>query len=228
MSTSLPKISLTSYILGALTGASLYSALTTYKESFPALQIYFVFVTLFHFLEFYITAIYQPSRVNDSSFVLDNYAYHAAHAFAITEYFIESFLNLKFKNVNFQIIGILLIASSQIVRSLAMITAAENFSHIIAREREKSHSLITHGIYKYLRHPSYVGFYYWALSTQLLLLNPVSFFLFAILVHSFFSERIPYEEYHLIKFFGNDYLNYKDKTYIGLPFIKKLPIPNKK
>lgn len=228
MTNSLPKISLTSFILGIITGASIYSTLNSiiYSNELQPLSIYIIFVQLFHFLEFYITATYQPSRVNDNSFVLDNNAYFVAHLFALLEYYLE--LNLSFKKNHFklQLFGIFLLFLSQIIRSLAMITAAENFSHIIKCEREDNHTLITHGIYKYLRHPSYVGFYYWALATQILLLNPISFILFAILVHSFFSERIPYEEYHLIKFFGIDYLNYKRKTYVGIPFIKKLPKNN--
>jgi protein-S-isoprenylcysteine O-methyltransferase Ste14 len=40
------------------------------------------------------------------------------------------------------------------------------------------------------RHPSYTGFFYWALSTQLLLGNPISFIGFWFVLSHFFKNRI--------------------------------------
>lgn len=42
----------------------------------------------------------------------------------------------------------------------------------------------------YSRHPSYAGFFYWALGTQLLLGNPLSALVFAVVLWRFFSRRI--------------------------------------
>jgi len=36
----------------------------------------------------------------------------------------------------------------------------------------------------------------------------------------FFSERIDEEEYFLVEFFGEDYVDYALKTPIGIPFVK--------
>ena len=44
--------------------------------------------------------------------------------------------------------------------------------------------------YSWFRHPSYTGFFYWALGTQLVLQNPVTFVFFAILLWRFFYYRI--------------------------------------
>lgn len=107
----------------------------------------------------------------------------------------------------------------QYIRSLAMVTAGKNFSHLIKNEKEPDHVLITHGIYNYLRHPSYFAFFYWALGTQLLLLNPLTFLIFIFLLYDFFSSRIAFEEATLIRFFGNDYKSYREKVPIGIPFI---------
>lgn len=42
---------------------------------------------------------------------------------------------------------------------------------------------------RWFRHPSYAGFFYWALGTQMMLQNPVSFIGFAILLWRFFYQR---------------------------------------
>ena len=42
---------------------------------------------------------------------------------------------------------------------------------------------------RWLRHPSYTGFFYWALGTQLVLQNPVSFVLYSVLLWRFFYYR---------------------------------------
>lgn len=43
---------------------------------------------------------------------------------------------------------------------------------------------------RYSRHPSYVGFFYWAIATQLLLGNIVSAIAFVFILARFFSHRI--------------------------------------
>lgn len=44
--------------------------------------------------------------------------------------------------------------------------------------------------FSYSRHPSYVGFFYWAICTQLLLGNVVSAVAFVFVLSRFFSARI--------------------------------------
>lgn len=40
--------------------------------------------------------------------------------------------------------------AGQAIRTLAMVEAKDNFSHLIADKKQPSHSLVTTGIYKYL------------------------------------------------------------------------------
>lgn len=42
----------------------------------------------------------------------------------------------------------------------------------------------------WFRHPSYAGFFYWALGTQLVLQNPISFVLYLVILWRFFYRRI--------------------------------------
>jgi protein-S-isoprenylcysteine O-methyltransferase len=102
-----------------------------------------------------------------------------------------------------------------------MITCGECFNHYIQRDKKENHVLVTHGIYSILRHPSYVGFYYWALGTQLVLCNPISTVLYGMAAWTFFRYRIAYEEETLGKLFPDGvYESYAARTYIGIPFIR--------
>lgn len=225
MNNPLPQISATAYALGIVSGASLTLALCCpLFASFVYLPLYVSFIATFHFLEYFSTASYQPARVDASSFVLnDTSLYHLAHATALSECVLELWLAPTWKKnpayLPIKLLGLVVTLFGQYTRTLAMKTAGENFSHVIQREREDGHVLVTHGIYAYLRHPSYVGFFYWALGTQLLLLNPLSFCLFALLLYRFFSSRIRYEEGCLTQFFGKDYIAYKKSSHIGIPFM---------
>jgi protein-S-isoprenylcysteine O-methyltransferase len=81
-----------------------------------------------------------------------------------------------------------------------------------------SHSFVPNS-YKIFRHPSYVGFYYWAVGTQLLLGNILHTVLFAIVACAFFRRRIPYEEEALMQIFPEEYPEYVKRTWIGIPFV---------
>lgn len=101
-----------------------------------------------------------------------------------------------------------------------MFTARKSFHHLVQDKKAPTHVLVTDGIYSWLRHPSYFGWTVWALGTQIILGNPVSFVAYGFAAYSFFKGRIPYEEYKLHQFFGQDYADYCKKVPIRMPFIK--------
>ena len=100
-----------------------------------------------------------------------------------------------------------------------MVEAKESFNHNVAHIKLDDHKLINTGVYKFVRHPSYLGFYLWCLGTQLLLQNPICFISFAYVLNVFFSNRLFEEEEALIRFFGDDYIQYKTITPTYIPFI---------
>lgn len=100
-----------------------------------------------------------------------------------------------------------------------MIHAASNFSHQVASSKRADHILVTQGIYAYARHPSYTGFFTWALGTQVLLCNPLGTLVFAAVLWRFFNARIRSEERYLVHFFGDEYVQYRKKVWSGLVFI---------
>eukprot|EP00878_Enallax_costatus_P029049 GHUV01031432.1.p2 GENE.GHUV01031432.1~~GHUV01031432.1.p2 ORF type:complete len:148 (+),score=28.99 GHUV01031432.1:146-589(+) len=116
-------------------------------------------------------------------------------------------------------LGLVLVLAGEVIRKTAMVTAASSFTHDIARERRDKHVLVTTGIYRYVRHPGYLGWFLWSIATQLLLVNPVCTVGFTYVSWRFFAERIPFEEYYLRSFFGRQYLQYAEATPSGIPFI---------
>ncbi len=71
-----------------------------------------------------------------------------------------------------------------------MAQAGTNFNHNIQVKKSKEHELVTDGIYAYLRHPSYFGFFWWGLGTQVVMGNVVSLAAYAGVLWVFFSRRI--------------------------------------
>lgn len=65
------------------------------------------------------------------------------------------------------------------LRKAAMLTAGSNFNHIVQNEKAQSHVLVTSGVYAFFRHPSYVGWFYWSIGTQV---SPASRFTLLLLL----------------------------------------------
>ena len=117
-------------------------------------------------------------------------------------------------------LGLALVLIGELVQKMAIITAGRAFTHLIMIYHEEHHKLITHGVYRLVRHPSYCGFFMWSVGTQIMLCNPVSAVAFAVVVWHFFANRIRFEEFFLRQFFGSQYEDYARRTLSGVPFVK--------
>lgn len=212
------------FLLGILTlfGWYLYKRTSTIQN----FGIYLSILSFFHFSEFFFTAISNPQNLGIRSFLIDHSAeYHVAALAAVFEYFICRWLfpGLKQSSTGlsfFNCLGVLICFGGETFRKLAMLTCGTNFNHLVEYKDRKDHELVTEGVYGISRHPSYVGWAYWAVGTQLILGNFLCLFGYAYVTFWFFSERIPDEEKTLIRKFGDKYIEYKKKVPIGLPFIK--------
>ncbi|KAJ5020555.1 Isoprenylcysteine carboxyl methyltransferase family-domain-containing protein [Bipolaris maydis] len=174
-------------------------------------------LALFHFLEFYTTAAYNTPVAKVASFLLSNGdQYRIAHTMAFIETFVTSYFFPGYQSYIHPpwaiAIGVILIALGQTVRSIAMIQAGTNFNHMVQSSKNDGHELVTHGLYHYFRHPSYFGFFWWGIGTQIMLGNAFCFLAYTAVLWSFFKRRIFHEEKHLLEFFGNDYREYKART----------------
>ncbi|XVE49712.1 hypothetical protein DITRI_Ditri01bG0103000 [Diplodiscus trichospermus] len=183
-------------------------------------QMFFA-VAFFHGSEYMLAiAIHGRSNVTLESLLISK-KYLLAMIFSLLEYFIEIVLvpGLK-EHWWISDTGLVMVVIGEIIRKLAIITAGLAFTHLMRVHHEEHHQLITHGVYRFVRHPGYSGFLIWSVGTQIMLCNPISTIAFAIVVWKFFAERIPYEEYFLKHFFGSDYEEYARLVPSGVPLVK--------
>ncbi|KAF9181286.1 hypothetical protein BGZ51_005559 [Haplosporangium sp. Z 767] len=207
--------------LGALFGASMILA-TVVQTPIPQFWCFLAALGVFHALEYIAIALFNPTKLSLDSFLLNHSPeYTLATVSGVSEFLIELYFFPQIKSWGLlNKIGLMMVIVGQLARTMAMFSAKSNFSHHVEYYKEEHHVLVTDGIYSILRHPSYFGFYYWALGSQLMMMNPVCLIGFAAALHHFFSERIQYEEQLLTRFFGQDYRDYKARTSTGLPLIK--------
>ncbi|XP_074592229.1 putative protein-S-isoprenylcysteine O-methyltransferase [Curcuma longa] len=182
---------------------------------------FLVAIICFHSSEYMLAIFFHgQSSVTLSSLLISQH-YLIAMTCALMEYAIEFhfFPSLK-EHWLVSNIGLMMVLFGEFIRKAAILTAGRSFTHMIRRYYEDDHELITHGIYRFVRHPGYSGFFIWAAGTQVMLCNPVSFIGFVAVVWRFFYTRIPYEEFFLRQFFGSLYAEYARRVPSGLPFVK--------
>jgi protein-S-isoprenylcysteine O-methyltransferase len=193
---------------------------------FSSLQwsTYVALLSTFHFLEFFSTALWQPNTLSFDSFVVNHSRnYTLAVLASFLEFWLEQWLlpsTWPFKrSLVVPSVGLVMVLGGQMIRTCAMWTCGQHFSHQIMVQRVDEHRLVTHGIYRLLRHPSYFGWFYWSVGTQLVLCNPLCTVLYAITSWQFFNVRIPFEERTLRQFYRSEYDDYCRRTIVGIPFI---------
>ncbi|KAK6202595.1 Isoprenylcysteine carboxyl methyltransferase family-domain-containing protein [Scheffersomyces amazonensis] len=220
---NLLKVMGKSFALGVFFTLNLFSLIyISYRdihqyESIVRLNVYFLFICIFHSLEFINTVLFNNSSVDDDSFILEDEDMNLVVVISIIEYIIHSYISTPKLT---WIIGIIITLFGQIMRSLAMYTAQESFNHYIQRKESYRQQLVTKGIYGWIRHPSYCGFFWWFVGLQVFLGNWIILIGGIYKLWNFFDERIQFEEIYLIKFYKMSYVNYKDRVKSsGIPFI---------
>ncbi|EGW30303.1 uncharacterized protein SPAPADRAFT_143525 [Spathaspora passalidarum NRRL Y-27907] len=205
------KVMSKSLLLGMSIAFNILILYQQYTYKYYRLNIYFLFLTMFHIFEFINTVLFNITQVDDDSFILEDKEMHGITVLSIAEHFIH----VNYWNISSfsSAIGLCLAIGGQIIRSVSMYTAQESFNHYIQRNHKvHNHVLVTHGVYKYIRHPSYFGFFWWFVGLQLYLNNIAVLFIGGYILWKFFKLRIEFEEGFLIKFFGQDYITYKQHT----------------
>ncbi|CAG9768465.1 unnamed protein product [Ceutorhynchus assimilis] len=216
------EISWRSAMLGGFFSMGIYIFLTS-PQHIKIFGLYMSVMAFFHFTEFLSISIIQPSKVSKDSFVINHSPqYTMAAVTSWIEFFIEAYFwpGLKQYFCYVSYIGLALCIAGECLRKLAMLTARGNFNHLVQCEKAKDHVLVTGGIYSLFRHPSYVGWFYWAIGTQLILVNPICLPAYIFASWSFFKSRIYIEEITLLNFFGQQYVDYQKIVGTGIPFIK--------
>ncbi|KAH7291418.1 hypothetical protein KP509_29G016000 [Ceratopteris richardii] len=198
------------------------SELVGFAMSHPVqLPCFFVALFIFHISEFLLALLIHGSeKVSTSSFLFSK-EYILAMTCGLLEYGMEAFYvpSLKSK-MHISFIGLTLLCVGEAIRKTAILTAKQNFTHDIKIYHHENHELVTHGVYRFVRHPSYLGFFIWSAGTQVLLVNPICTVGYMIVTWRYFAQRISFEEYFLRQFFGKQYIDYARRVHSGIPFVK--------
>jgi len=209
-----------SFCLGAAVGIGY--ALAKLSVNFVDLGLYLIAVSVFHLWEYLYVCIYHPSDISTDSFMVNHSkAALIAQVACWVEYSVEwcFFPSMK-SNWPIYSIGFILVVGGQLLRTIAMSTAGQNFSHQIVYEKKPEHTLVTYGVYSVVRHPSYTGWFVWSIATQIMLFNPVCILAYAYVSWTFFNTRILYEEQTLTNHFGAAYKQYQKDVPSGIPYVK--------
>lgn len=224
------------FLLGSIVAGSLLIAFLQRNSApnMPPFATHLGSLALFHFLEYYWQVKYHPNTTTSEgkakivmrkwfllflAFLLNHSKeYLLAIIMGVIEYSLRRLLRLSPVWLWAQLLGTFLITIGIIVRSMAMITAATSFSHDIKNKLGKGHKLVREGIYSLCRHPSYLGFFAFAVGGQIILGNLISTIIFVFVLQKFFRERVAVEEAILLKQYPQEYAEYKLKTWSGIPF----------
>jgi protein-S-isoprenylcysteine O-methyltransferase len=178
-------------------------------------------LVLYHTAEFFIHLFTHPAKTDVGSFLISP-ALLLAFGCGFLEYAVERFFFPWKSDPRSPFIwaGVVAIAAGLYLRFAAIITAGAAFTHRVEYHSRSDHKLVTHGVYRCIRHPGYLGYFVYALGTQCMLQNPIAIVAFAIVLWRFFSARIKTEEKGLVSMFGKDYEHYRARTRTWMPFIE--------
>ncbi|MCX6047580.1 MAG: isoprenylcysteine carboxylmethyltransferase family protein, partial [Chloroflexi bacterium] len=84
-------------------------------------------------------------------------------------------------------------------------------------EIRQDHTLVTTGIYRYIRHPMYASQWLWVIAQILLLQNWLAGPLNLLIFIPFYFLRVPAEEKMMLDTFGDQYRAYMQKVGGVLP-----------
>ena len=98
----------------------------------------------------------------------------------------------------------------------AHVDLGRNFSQDL--EIKEDHSLVTLGVYRYIRHPMYAAAWIIAISQVALLQNWIAGSAGFISLLPFYLLRVPREEQMMLERFGEEYQSYIDHTGRIIPF----------
>ena len=185
------------------------------------LGLFLCLLAFYHMWEWTYVALFHPRELSGNSFLINHSVeWVCAWAFAFAEYALEHALWPGMKSRWCVMLPALAVAAAgQALRTVSMFQAGSNFAHIIEEDARADHRLVTTGVYAVSRHPSYLGWFWWTVGMAALLGNPLSAVAFPAAAWYFFHDRIAYEERTLVAIFGDQYVEYRKRVPVRIPFI---------
>ena len=117
----------------------------------------------------------------------------------------------------FTVLTIFIAPVSVIFAVYAVITLGHQWS--FGARLINNHKLITHGPYKVVRHPIYFTFFGLFISTAFVITRPAAMLIATMLFTWGTIQRIHSEESLLLEQFGEEYLEYRKRVRMFIPFI---------
>jgi protein-S-isoprenylcysteine O-methyltransferase Ste14 len=91
----------------------------------------------------------------------------------------------------------------------------------VTLEMRKDHQLVTHGVYRWIRHPMYASIWLFAVAQALLLENWLAGWSACVTFAPLYFVRTPREERLMCEVFGQEYRDYMGRTGRLLPRVKR-------
>ena len=114
-------------------------------------------------------------------------------------------------------IGMVLVGLGLIIRIYSILTLKQYFTYSVAKV--ENHRIIETGLYRFLRHPGYLGQLIIFLGISTSFSNWISILVMMIPIISGYLYRIKVEERFMIEQMGENYLNYQKRTKRLIPTI---------
>jgi protein-S-isoprenylcysteine O-methyltransferase Ste14 len=137
------------------------------------------------------------------------------HAFFRNNFITTNYIDLL-DNQSIKLLGFFIGFLGLSICRIAQVTIGKSWR--VGIDEKAKPGLITNGIYKYMRNPTYTGLY--LLCTGVWFLNPTFLYSYWILAFFIMMEfQVRCEEEYLESTYGNDYLEYCNRTKRYIPMI---------
>ena len=117
----------------------------------------------------------------------------------------------------FFVIGMALIVTGLMIRIYSILTLKQYFTYSVGKV--ENHKIIETGMYKFIRHPGYLGQLIIFTGISISLSNWLSILAMMMPIIFGYAYRITVEERFMVEQFGNDYLDYQKRTKKIIPFV---------
>jgi protein-S-isoprenylcysteine O-methyltransferase Ste14 len=114
-------------------------------------------------------------------------------------------------------IGMVLVVIGFVIRLHSILTLKQYFTYSVAKV--EGHRIVEKGLYKFIRHPGYLGQLIFFMGISISISNWLSILAMMIPVTLGYLYRINVEERFMIEQLGKDYLNYQARTKRIIPMI---------
>eukprot|EP00457_Paulinella_chromatophora_P007414 gb/GEZN01007437.1/.p1 GENE.gb/GEZN01007437.1/~~gb/GEZN01007437.1/.p1 ORF type:complete len:413 (-),score=30.76 gb/GEZN01007437.1/:299-1414(-) len=226
---------------GVILGALLYAGLhgIFYRPHLWNWYVCLVLVALHHLQEFYLPALLTPFESHYLRFSFQGRTKWdmAAKLCAVVEFWLEwFFFGSVLSTPMFKwlaVLGTVIALLALYVRCLAHYTLGPNYTEWLHYARFAKGSqwprldfqFVTKSIYRYIRHPGYASYFWFCVGLELILLNPVSLLLHIYVLIEWFTRQCDHEEGHMMRNYGERYLQYHRRTFSGIPLMGMPPPP---